>query len=403
MAVFKYVGRTAKGTMKKGTIESGTKSQAINELKKKGIRPREIEETQPTIFNKDLSIGGSSIKNDDFVIYCRQFATLIRAGVSIVDSTNILAEQTDSKGLKKVLLQVEENLRDGLSLSNAAKKHPKAFPPLFVNMVRAGEATGEMDATLERLASHYEKQNTLTKKVQSTLSYPAVLLIVIAAVVVFLMVYIVPQFVSTFESMGAELPAITRMVMAISSFTASYWYLIILVLALAIGSFVYLFKKNERFRYTVYVGLLRMPIFGKLIQKAAIAQMTRTLSSLFASSVPILQALEIVEKVVSNLVIRKVVKEAAENLEEGRPLSQPIIQSWVFPPLVGQMIAIGEQTGQLDFMLGKVADFYEEDVDRTVDSLKSLIEPLMIVILAGVVGLIVIAIMVPMFSIYDQL
>lgn len=403
MAMYKYVGRTEKGALKKGTIEGATKKQAIAVLRDKGIRPRELTETKATIFNKDISIGGNSVKNDDFVIYCRQFATLIRAGISIVDSTNILAQQTESKGLSKALGQIEEEIREGRSFSEAAGNHPKAFPPLFINMVRAGEVSGEMDATLDRLASHFEKQNALMKKVKSTLSYPAVLLIVIIGVVIFLMVSIVPQFVSSFEQFGAELPAITRMVMAMSDFVTNSWYILLLFMIIISLTLTFSFKKSEQFQHSVYVALLKMPVFGKLIQKSAIAQMTRTLSSLFASSVPILQALAIVEKVIGNPVIRKVIHSSRDNLEEGKPLSEPILKSWVFPPLVGQMIAIGEQTGQLDYMLGKVADFYEEDVDRTVDTLKSLIEPIMIVLLAGVVGFIVIAIMVPMFSIYGQM
>lgn len=403
MAMYKYTGRTEKGKLKKGTVEAATKNQAIATLREKRIRPRELTETKATIFNKELSIGGNKVKNDDFVIYCRQFATLIRAGISIVDSINILAMQTDSKGLKKVLGEVETDIREGHSFSEAAAKHPKAFPELFVNMVRAGEASGEMDSTLDRLARHYEKQHALMKKVKSTLSYPAVLLIVIIGVVIFLMVSIVPQIVSSFDQFGAELPAITRMVMAMSNFMVHSWYIVILAVLAALFLWIALFKKSKQFQHTFYVGILKMPVFGKLIQKAAIAQMTRTLSSLFASSVPILQALTIVEKVAGNPVIRKVIRSSYENLEEGKPLSAPIMESWVFPPLVGQMIAIGEQTGQLDYMLGKVADFYEEDVDRTVDTLKSLIEPMMIVLLAGVVGFIVIAIMLPMFSIYEQI
>lgn len=403
MTMYKYIGRSEKGILKRGTVEGATKKQAIRALHEKGIRPRELTETKATIFNKDISIGGNRVKSDDFVVYCRQFATLIRAGISIVDAINILAKQTESKALRKTLVQIEEDVRDGRSFSEAAAKHPKAFPALFINMTRAGEASGEMDATLDRLAGHYEKQNALMKKVKATLSYPAVLLIVIIAVVIFLMVSIVPQFMTSFESFGAELPVITQFVIGMSDFITHAWYVLLPIFGIGILILFFLFKNNERFRYTVFVGFLKMPIFGKLIQKTAIAQMTRTLSSLFASSVPILQALSIVERVVPNPVIRQVVQSSRESLEEGKPLSEPIINSWVFPPLVGQMIAIGEQTGQLDFMLGKIADFYEEDVERTVDTLKALIEPLMIVLLAVVVGFIVIAIMLPMFTIYGEI
>ncbi|MBC5637458.1 type II secretion system F family protein [Ornithinibacillus sp. BX22] len=403
MPMYKYVGRTPNGLLKKGTIESASKSQAIIAIKEKGISPREITETKATLLNRDISFGSNSVKTQDFVIYCRQFATLIRAGVSIVEATNILALQTDSKGLKKALFHVEADLKEGKAFSDAAEKQSKFFPPLFVNMIRAGEATGNIDETLDRLAVYYEKQNNLKKKVQSTLAYPAVLLVVIIAVVIFLMVSIVPTLTATFASFGGELPAITKLVVTMSEFIQSSWWLGLLILALIIGVFVFLYRSNQRFQYATHVVLFRLPIFGKLLQKAVIARMTRTLSSLVSSSVAILQALTIVERVVGNPVIGQVILASRDSLEQGRALSEPLKRSWVFPPLVTQMIAIGERTGQLDFMLAKVADFYEEDVDRTVDTLKSLIEPIMIVILAFVVGFIVIAIMVPMFSIYTEM
>ncbi|MFD2046324.1 type II secretion system F family protein [Ornithinibacillus salinisoli] len=403
MPVYKYVGRTSKGILKKGTIESVSRSLAIAELREKGISPRDLTETKATIFNKDISLGGNSVKNQDFVLYCRQFATLIRAGVSIVEATTILAAQTESKGLKKALYLVEKDLKEGHAFSAAAEKQPRIFPTLFVNMLRAGEVTGNMDDTLDRLASYFEKQNNIKKKVQSTLAYPAVLLIIIIAVVIFLMVSIVPSITATFTEFGGELPAITELVVGMSNVIKEAWWLGLIVIALFIGVVLLLYKNDKRFHFYTHFILFKLPVFGKLLQKSAIARMTRTLSSLVSSSVPILQALTIVERVVGNPVIGKLILASRESLEQGRPLSEPLKNSWVFPPLVTQMIAIGEQTGQLDFMLSKVADFYEEDVDRTVDTLKSLIEPLMIVILAIVVGFIVIAIMVPMFSIYSEI
>ncbi|RLL47864.1 type II secretion system F family protein [Oceanobacillus piezotolerans] len=403
MPVYKYAGRTRKGTMKKGTIESVSRSQAIMTLREKGISPREVTETKATIFNKDLAIGTNSVKSEDFVIYCRQFATLVRAGISIVEATNILAAQTESKGLKKALFQVESDIKEGHSFSDSAEKHPKVFPPLFINMIRAGELTGNIDSTLDRIASYLEKQNNMKKKVQSTMAYPLVLSVVIIAVVIFLMVTIVPQLTSTFEGMGSELPAVTQLVVSMSDFIQELWWVGLIGLAIILVIFLFFYKNNNQFNYYTHIVLFKTPVFGKLLQKSAIARMTRTLASLFASSVPILQALAIVEKVVGNPVVGKVILEARDSLEQGRPLSEPLEKSWIFPPLVSSMTAIGEQTGQLDFMLSKIADFYEEDVDRTVDTLKSLIEPIMILLLAGVVGFVVIAIMVPMFSVYTQM
>lgn len=402
MQYFKYVGRTEKGYLKRGTIQSKSRNQAIIDLKAQGIQPRELTETKPSIFTTDISIGNNAVKHRDFIIYCRQFATLIRAGITIVDATNILAHQTDSKGLKKALLLVESELRDGRSFSEAVKSHPKIFPTIFVHMIEAGEMTGNLDETLDRLATYFEKQYNIRKKVQSTMAYPIVLTFVIIAVVIFLMLAIIPNFLSMFEQMGSELPFVTQLVVNMSNFVQKSWWVLLSILLVVIGIFIYLYRQNKAFNYSVHVMLLRMPIFGQLLQKSAIARMSRTLASLFSSSVPILQALGIVAKVVNNPVIGKVVLEARENLESGQSLSEPLKRSWVFPPLVSHMTAIGEETGSLDYMLEKIADFYEEDVDRTVDTLRTLIEPLMIILLAGVVGFIVLSIMVPMLSIFTD-
>lgn len=403
MAMYKYVGRTEKGSLKRGTIEGNSRREVMNKLRAQGISPREITETKPSIFNRDLNIGGSGVKAEDFVIYCRQFATLIRAGVTIVDATNILADQTESKVLRKTLKDVEREIRGGVAFSDAVAKYPKVFPPLFGNMIRAGEMTGNIDDTLDRMASYFEKQHSLKKNIQSTLAYPMILTVLIIGVVIFLLVYIIPQFTGIYDQFGSELPAITQFILKVSDIVQELWWLVLIILALIVGIFVFLYKTNKPFNYSVHVTILKMPIFGKLLQKAAIARMTRTLSSLFSSAVPILDALSIVAKVVENPVISKIVTDARDNLEAGGTLSEPLASHWVFPPLVHQMTAIGEQTGTLDFMLDKIADFYEEDVDRTVDTLKSLIEPIMIVVLAGVVGFIVLSVMIPMFSVFSEI
>ena len=401
MVVFKYNGRTTGGAVKKGTVDAINKQAAITKLRAQGINPRELEESK-SLLHKELSIGGT-VKNQDFVVYSRQFATLIRAGVSILESTRILADQTSSKPLKKALQSVGEDVKSGLSFSDAAARYPKVFPQLFVNMIRAGEVTGNLDESLERLAFSFEKQYNLKKKVQSMMVYPIFLLIMTVVVAGVLMLTVVPQFVTMFDDMGAELPTITKLVMSFSEILQSSWYIIIPLVVIVVVVFNYFYQKNEAFNFSVNVILLRIPVFGKLLQKSAIARMTRTLSSLFSSSVPILQALTIVEKVIGNPVVAKVVRESRTSLEQGSTLTAPLEKSWIFPPLVTQMTAIGEQTGSLDYMLERIAVFYEDDVDRTVDSLKSLIEPLMIVILAGVVGTIVMAIMLPMFSMYEQM
>ena len=390
------------GGTKQGIIDAPSKNAAIEKLRAQGINPREVQQSK-SILHKDIQFGSGKIKSQDFVIYCRQFATLIRAGVSLVEATHILGKQATSKPLKRALEKVEEDIRSGLPFSEAVKKHPKVFPELFINMMKSGEATGNIDETLERLANSYEKSYRLVKKVQSTLTYPAMLLVLIVAVVFFMLIFIVPTFVESFEQMDAELPLLTVMTVAVGAWLKQFWWLPIGVLVIAVIIFQYLFKNNQQFHYSVHYALLKMPMFGPLLQKTAIAKLTRNLSSLFSSAVPILHALTISEKISGNPVVGKVVLDARFSLEKGSTLTEPLKKSWIFPPMVTSMTEIGESTGSLDYMLEKIADFYEEEVDRAVDTLKSLIEPLMIVLLAGAVGLIVAAIFLPMFSLYEQM
>lgn len=401
MTIFRYSGRTKTGAPKKGIIEAPNKKVAMEKLRAQGINARELQESN-SILHKDIAFG-TKVKHQEFVIYCRQYATLIRAGVPVVEATHILGEQTRSKPLKRALMQVEEDIRNGMAFSDAAGKHPKVFPLLFVNMMRAGEATGNVDDTLDRLASTLEKQYNIKKKIQSAMTYPAILSLLTLVVGMFLMVFIVPTFMDAFKEMNLEMPLITVIVVGISDWLIQFWYFVILGLLILVVGLHYFYKNNKEFHYAVNVFLLRMPIFGQLLQKDIIARMTRTLSTLFSSSVPILQALTIVEKVGGNPVMGKVVLEARDNLEKGGTLSEPLEKSWLFPPLVTQMTSIGEKTGSLDYMLEKIADFYEEEVNRAVDTMKSLIEPLMIVVLALVVGVIVAAIFLPMFRLYENM
>lgn len=399
MPKFKYEGRERSGK-KSGRVTASSKREAVLKLSELGIRITSIEEIPETLLTKDISIG-NPVKLQEFVIYLRQFATLLRAGVTIVDATNILSQQTSSKALRNALEQMEDDLKSGQSLSATAAKHKKIFSSMFVNMIKAGEASGSMEETLERLAIQYEKQNRTKQKIQSALAYPMAVAIVAVVVVIFLLVSVVPTFVSMFEGFGAQLPAITLFVLNSSIFMQEYWYIVIGFFVVVFATFFAL-RKNKQTKYYLDVAALKMPIFGSMIQKAVLARMTRTLSSLFSSSVPILQSLMIVEKIVENEVIAKVIASSRTSLENGRSLTEPMKKHWAFPPLVTQMIAIGEETGSLDEMLGKVADFYEEEVENSTDRLKSLIEPLMIVLLAGIVGTIVIAIIVPMFDIFNH-
>lgn len=399
MARFKYDGRDRHGK-RHGTVNAPSKREAMLKLKEEGVRVIEISAVPETLLTRDISIG-KPVKLQHFVIYLRQFSTLLKAGVTVVDATAILAAQTDSKHLKYALHDIEQELREGNPLSEAVAKHNKIFTPMFINMVHAGEVGGNMDETLERLATHFEKQHYTQQKIISALYYPLVIGFLAIVVVIFLLVFVVPTFVKMFADLGGELPAITRFILSASGFVQSFWWLILLVIVSIVFFVIFLRRKKETKYYLDYM-VLRMPTFGSVLQKAAIARMTRTLSSLFSSSVPILQAMSIVEKVVENEVMVRVIQQSRISLEKGDSMTEPMKKHWAFPPLVTQMIVIGEQTGALDAMLAKIADFYEKEVELGTDKLKSLIEPIMIILLAGIVGTIVTAIMVPMFEMFNQ-
>lgn len=401
MAQFEYQVRTGSGKRLKGKMNASDKAAAMEELRKRGLKVFSLVEKNNTVLSKEIYIG-NPVKSIHFIIYCRQFATLMRAGITIVDATTILAGQTESKALKSALIQVSSSLLKGIPFSQAVQEHRKIFPSLFVSMVRAGEETGDLEGTLDRLAMFFEKQHSTREKVKSALTYPATVAVLAIVSTVYLLWAIVPQFITMFDSFDAELPAITIAVLALSNSIQHYWYFWGLAILILIAAF-FVAKRTEQGAYWIDYMKLKVPVFGKLNQKSSIAQFTRTFSSLYASAVPVLQSLTIVEDVAGNRVIGQVIRSAGDSLRQGRSLSGPLEKSWVFPPLVTQMIAIGEETGALGDMLAKVADFYEMDVDNTVDRLKSLLEPLLITFLAAVVGVIMAAIMLPMFSLYSSI
>ena len=374
--------------------------EAIGKLRDEGVRVIDIREIEASALQKDIVIG-NPVKRDQFIMFLRQFSTLMRAGVTIVDAILILSQQVESKALRNTLVNVDEELRKGNSLSDSLAKYPKIFEPLTINLIKAGELSGNIDESLDRLATYYDKAYQTRQKVISAMSYPVVVGILAIGVVVFLLSSIVPMFVDMFEGFGGELPWITQVVVGASSFTQQYWYLLILAAAV-ISGVIWVMKRNEQGRVILDTMLLRMPIFGKILKKSALARLTRTLSSLFSSSVPILQAMTMVEKVVDNAVMSKVILASRDSLERGGSLTEPMKNHWAFPPLIPHMISIGEKTGSLDHMLSKVAEFYEKEVEAETDRLKALIEPLMIVFLAALVGTIVLAIMMPMFEMFQN-
>lgn len=401
MPQFKYKGKLKNGMKKEGTISGQTKKQVIEKLRAQGVALASVDQMESTFLNKDITIG-NPVKLQDFVMFLRQFSTLLNSGVTLRDATAILAKQTSSKALGRALEQVEDELVAGRAFSEAAAQHKKVFPMIFIHMVRAGEASGALDETLDQLALQFEKQHETRQKVKAAMAYPAIVGVVAIAVIIFLLSSVVPTFASMLSDVGGELPGITLFVLGASDIVAKLWWLILLLFAL-VATALWAGTQKPETKYYLDYALLKMPVFGPLLQKAALARMTRTLSSLFSSSVPILQSLQMVERVVGNEVISRSLKKSREALEGGQRLTEPMKKHWVYPPLVVQMISIGEETGSLDQMLTKVAQFYEKEVEYATDKLKSMIEPLMIVFLAVIVGTIVISIIVPMFQIYSEI
>ncbi|WKA52445.1 type II secretion system F family protein [Planococcus liqunii] len=399
MASFKYEGRDRK-KIRSGVIVADNRRSAVEKLRDEGVRVIDIREVPTSTLQKDISFG-APVKRDQFIMFLRQFSTLMRAGVTIVDAVKILSQQVESKALRKTLSEINEELRKGNPLSSSLAKYPKIFEPLTINLVRAGELSGTIDESLDRLATHYDKAYQTRQKVISAMSYPVIVGVLAIGVIIFLLSSIVPMFAEMFEGMGNELPLLTQVVMGASDFVKVYWYLIVLAALLFAGA-IWLMKRNEKGTLILDTIMLRIPIFGKMLKKSALARMTRTLSSLFSSSVPILQAMTMTEKVVGNAVMSKVILASRDSLERGGSLTEPMKNHWAFPPLIPHMISIGEQTGSLDHMLAKVAEFYEKEVEAETDRLKALIEPLMIVVLAALVGTIILSIMLPMFDMFQN-
>ncbi|WP_214695311.1 type II secretion system F family protein [Exiguobacterium sp. s160] len=402
MAIFQYEGKLLNGKRKKGRITAVSLREAKDKLRQESILVTDLSELESTGLNKEVNILPERVKIEHLIMYVRQFATLIRAGVPIVRATSILRVQSESKVLKKTLSQVEDDLKEGIAYSEAIKKHPRVFSNFFSSMALAGETSGNLEEALDQIGLQLQKQYDVKRKVISALTYPLVVSIVAIGVVAFLMVNVVPTFASIFGQLGGELPLITRIVVAVSDFIAAFWWLLLAIAILGVFVFTWMLKR-DRERFVIDRLLLKMPIFGPIVTKSQIALLTRSLAVLLQAAVPILTAIEITERIVSNRVIRKGLTEAREMMAQGIPLHEPLMRNSNFPPLMTQMIAVGEESGDLDSMLNEVAEFYETEVETTTDRLKSIIEPLLIVVLASVVGVIVISIVVPMFQIYGDI
>jgi type IV pilus assembly protein PilC len=344
-----------------------------------------------------LSLGGSRIKTRDIVIFTRQFATMINAGLPLVQSLNILAAQTENKGLADVTRAVVYDVESGNTLADAFSKHPKAFSSLYVNMVAAGEAGGILDTILLRLATFLEKNDALVRKVKGAMIYPAVITSVAMAAIAILLIFVIPTFQSMFASANLELPLPTRVVIGMSNFLIHFWWAMLAIIGGAVFG-IRSYYGSPAGRLQIDAMLLKAPVLGDVIRKSAVSRFTRTLGTLVSSGVSILEGLEITAKTAGNMVVHNAVMESRQSIAGGETIAAPLEKSKVFPPMVISMIAVGEQTGGLDEMLSKIADFYDEEVDVAVSALLSLMEPAMIVILGVIVGGMVVAMYLPIFD-----
>ncbi len=392
MPVFTYTGRGARGVTT-GEIEAPDRTAAVGELRTRAILVTKIAEKSG---GKTLLKFGGKVKDREMAIFTRQFSTMIDAGLPLVQCLNILAEQSDSKTLRGVTANVARQVEAGSTLADALRRHPRTFDDLFTNLVQVGEAGGILDVVLQRLAVYIEKAAALKRKVKAAMIYPATIIGVAFLVVIFMLTFVIPTFATMFKNLGADLPLPTQIVLWLSDFVRGY---ILFIIAGAVGA-VYLLRryyKTDNGRATVDALLLKLPVFGTLIRKVAVARFTRTFGTLVSSGVPILEGLRITARTAGNKVVEKAVMQCRAAVTAGKTLAEPLKASGVFPPMVTQMISVGEQTGALDAMLGKIADFYDDEVDTAVGALTALLEPLMIVILGVIIGGLVVAMYLPIF------
>ncbi len=394
MPLFQYTARTLKGELVNDKIELPSRDDVIAHLRKNRMVVVQVRQA-PAEFK--LPKLGSGIKTRDVVVFTRQFATMINAGLPLVQALDILAQQTENKRLSDTTRQVVYDVESGHTLADALRKHPKAYSDLYVNMVAAGEAGGILDTILVRLAQFLEKNDAIVRKVKGAMIYPAVIISVAVIAISVLLIFVIPTFQNMFASVNLDLPLPTRVVIGMSNVLKHYWWAIIGVM---VGSVFMInrYYKTAPGRLQIDALLLRLPVLGDVIRKAAVSRFTRTLSTLISSGVSILDGLEITARTAGNMVIHNAVMESRASIAGGETIAAPLQKSAVFPPMVISMIAVGEQTGGLDEMLSKIADFYDDEVDAAVSALLSLMEPIMIVVLGVIVGGMVVAMYLPIFD-----
>lgn len=398
MATYEYVVVDKSGKQKKGNMEAQTPERVKEFLKNEGLIPISVKEQ--SFLNKDLNIGSKKVKPRDLSVFCRQFNSILSAGVTIINALQMLSEQTENKVLRQAIKEVQIDVEKGESLTAAMAKQNETFPPLLIHMVEAGEASGSLEIAFERMAIQFEKQAKVNGMVKKALMYPIAVLVVAIVVVIVMLIVVFPQFEEMFADLGSDLPAITKIVTSMSQFVQDFWWLLLAIVVVAFLG-IRTFAKTADGQILFSKLSLNMPMVSNLTIKSSSATLARTLSTLLAAGIPLVDAVNIVAKVISNAIVRNALENCEEEIKRGVPLSVPLQESGVFPPMVCHMTKIGEETGNVEDMLGKIADYYEEEVENATAALTSMLEPLMIVVLGVLVGFILLAIYMPILSMYS--
>lgn len=401
MEMFNYVALDSKGKQIKGSYESNDEMHVKEYLKAEGLIP--VEVAPQTAMNKEISFNiGGKVKPRDLSVFCRQMTSILNAGVPVINALHMLSEQTENKNLAAAIKRLQVQVEKGESLADAIRDEDGVFPNILAQMVEAGEASGSLEIAFERMAVQFEKDSKLGALVRQAMIYPIVILVVAAAVIVVMLMVVIPSFEDMFADLGSELPAITKMVVSASNTLMEYWWVVLLIIVGLVFGIKFFKKSTVGGKFFARCGLV-LPVVKNLTIKSAAARLARTLSTLLAAGLSLLDAVEITAKTMGNMLVKDVLMDARTEIAKGVPLSQPLEASGIFPPMVYQMTKIGEETGNTEAMLEKVADYYDEEVEAATKALTSILEPLIIVILAIVVGTIVMAVMAPMLSLYSSI
>jgi type IV pilus assembly protein PilC len=398
---FAYRVRTRDGRTMSGSLVADGEGAVAAMLKKQGMIPLEITKEGKVSMKMEINIRQPKVKLKDLAIFSRQFATMINGGLTLLRALTILSEQTENKLLAETITNVRDDVERGSSLSGAMSKHPKVFNRLFVSLIRAGETGGQLETVLTRVADTYEADYKLRQKVKSAMTYPVVVAFIAVALLIVMLIFIVPTFAEMFEDLGGELPLPTKILVTMSENSRILVPLMIVALVAARITYKRLRASNENAAFVFDKTKLRIPVFGELFRKIALSRFSRTLGLLLRAGVPVLQSLEITGEATGNEVLNRAAVDVKESVRQGESMAAPLVEHSIFPPMVVQMISVGEDTGALDAMLDKIADFYDQEVESTTESLTSLIEPIMIAVLGGIVGAMVIALYMPMFKIFE--